>query len=196
MADRLIAGVPELQAYLRSGDAGVGVAGARATDATFLTSLLAGATLRAERYAAREFLPDPPAATDLPVTRSVHPDGAPQFAVPDVREALRVFVTGYGDPVELTAGQYRLIARPGEPAARMRIAGAWGDVTIEGRFGFAEPPADVRLAVLAMAARAFHDAQARLGDRVADPDGGVTTYFRQLPVEAKGTLDSYRWPGI
>lgn len=181
----LLASVVELRSYLRAGeDGGLGVAGSRELDNTFLEMLLRSASTRAERYTGRRFSPDP--ADDQPVVaRTIAPVFARGIAIPDARYIEQVTADG----TILDPSEYRTI---GAPATILRVDCYPKSVTITGRFGFATVPDDVRSAVLMMAARAFHDAQARLGDRVSDPDGGVVSYFRQLPVEAKGILDSYR----
>lgn len=186
--------VEDLRSYLRSGDVepGVPVVGSRETDDAFLMTLLSSAILRAQSHAGREFLPTP-GVGDPAVTRMAHPRGSTYVAVPDVRAIESITADG----TLLTADQYELVGRRDQPAQGLRLLGAGAQtVQITGHFGFAAPPDDVRLAILTMAARGFHDAQARLGDRVVDPDGSVTSYFRQLPVEAKGVLDSYRLTAV
>lgn len=182
--------VAELRSYLRAGEqGGVVVPGSRENDDMFLALLVEAAGRRAETYAGRRFRPDP-ADGEPAVTRVVRADGRRRVSVPDVRELVSVTA----DDTTIAAADYELAGVHDQPFTTLRLPGhvRARRVTLVGRFGFERPPAEVKLAVLAMAARAFHDAQARLGDRVVDPDGGVTSYFRQLPVEAKGVLDSYR----
>jgi hypothetical protein len=190
-AQRALASVEDLRGYLRTGNTTSSfVPGSRESDDAFLELLLVAATRRAERHAQREFLPDPAGSADPAAERVIRAHGRELVAVPDVREVVTLTVDGQA----VAAGSYDLTGRRDEPATLLHLPRPAERIVITGRFGFAEPPEDVRLAVLAMAARAFHDAQARLGDRVVDPDGGVTSYFRQLPVEAKAVLDSYQPP--
>lgn len=187
--------VDELRGYLRAGDQGGQVIiGSRDADDEFLELLCEAASQRAESYTDRRFTPHPPLPDDVdadlpePVTVTVVTNGRLLVPVPDVREVESIAADG----ALLGVSDYALLTRPEEPATLLKLSAPARAVAITGHFGFVETPADVKLAVLAMAARSFHDAQARLGDRIVDPDGGVTSYFRQLPVEAKGTLDGYR----
>jgi hypothetical protein len=186
----MLATVAELQSYLRAGEAGVAVAGSRESDESFLALLVEGASQRAHAHTGRLFEPDPPSGLDPAVTRTVRGHGRRRVRVPDVRELVSVEADG----TLIAQDAYELRGHAGQPAVHIAFSEPVRRVALTGRFGFVAVPADVKLAVLAMAARGFHDAQARLGDRVVDPDGGITSYFRQLPVEAKAVLDSYR-PG-
>lgn len=201
----------ELRSYLRAGEQDVGVVGSRDADDAFLELLCEAASLRAEAYTERRFTPYPALPDDVsaplpdPVTEIVPAHHRLLVPLPDLREVVQITV----DDVVRTPDTYTLLARPEEPATLLQLARTeyqehWLPgfdhhhrcgprmVTITGYFGFVAPPSDVKLAVLTMAARSFHDAQARLGDRIVDPDGGVTSYFRQLPLEAKAVLDGYR----
>lgn len=183
--------VGELRSYLRSGEqGGMVVPGSRENDDVFLARLLLAATRRAERYTHREFLPTPAGPADPAVTRTFTGQGGRLFSVSDIREIDALVADG----VLVDPAGYALVGAPGEPANLLHLTIAALQIVVTGRYGFAAVPDDVKLAVLAMAARGFHDAQARLADRVVDPDGGVSSYFRQLPVEAKGVLDSYLRP--
>jgi hypothetical protein len=186
--DRLLVSVPELRSYLRAGEVGPAVAGSRESDDSFLALLINGASRRAHAHTGRLFIPDPPGDLDPAVTRTVRGHGRRRVRVPDVRELVSVDADG----TLIAQDDYELRGHTGQPAVIIAFGEPVRRVVLTGRFGFTTVPADVKLAVLAMAARGFHDAQARLGDRVVDPDGGVTSYFRQLPIEAKAVLDSYR----
>lgn len=202
-ANRLLATVADLTGYMNPV--------ARGIDETALyTRLLDAASRRVEEYTGREFLPDPAYVTEsplddsaAPVTRTV-PLAAIEYGpfhqpalqrwysaarVPDVRSLTAVTVDG--NPVVTT--NFELEGRAGEPANRLKMrAIPLVSVSVTGRFGFAAVPGNVRQATVELAARAVYERNARLADVVQDPEGGVASYFRQLPPSVVSVLDGYR----
>lgn len=109
----------------------------------------------------------------------------------------------------LGLGGYVLRRRPNELCAlwiKFASAPSWSlgdELRILGRWGPAGAKvgkplavrADVREACLVWAARAFHNRTARYADTVQSPDGGVASYFRNLPPDVKLVVDSLELPG-
>lgn len=175
--------------------------------------LLDAASRRVEEYTGRGFLPDPAYVSESPtvdtapaVTVEVGldrvdygPFAQPALArfaawaqVPDVRAVETVTV----DDQALTTDEWALDARDGQPAHAMRLTRApRRGLEVTGRFGFAAVPADVREATVVLAARAVYERNARLADVTQDPEGGVASYFRQIPPVVAATLDRYRVGG-
>lgn len=190
-APALLATVEDLDAYLNPH--------ARGLDETALHErLLDAASSRVAERTGRLFLPDPAYLADDPVddtapevTRTVRCDpDSTRVRVPDVRTASEITTAG----VVLDPDGYTLVARrAGEPAVWLDLAAPTdGPVEITGRFGFAAVPADIREATVVLAARALYERNARLADVTQDPEGGVASYFRQIPPTVKATLDAYR----
>lgn len=137
--------------------------------------------------------------------------------VPDLRvvEAIAVGTPELpaGDPGlrAIAAGGYTLARRPNEACAlwlrfttapsyggaadELRITGRWGPAGVKVGKPLAVR-ADVREACLVWAARAFHNRTARYSDTLQTPDGGVASYFRNLPPDVKLVLDSLEVPGV
>lgn len=204
---RLLATRADLTAYLNPHPRGLN------EDALY-DRLLDAASRRVEEYTGREFLPDPAYVTESPVDDSAAPvtvevgldrvDYAPfqqpalsswaaWARVPDVRAVTTVEVDG----VALDASDWALDARDDQPAHAMRLGQAPSDtLEITGRFGFANVPADVREATVVLAGRALYERNARLADVLQDPEGGVASYFRQIPPTVAATLDRYRIGGL
>jgi hypothetical protein len=64
-------------------------------------------------------------------------------------------------------------------------------ITITGRFGWWPPPADLKDAVLFMAARRWKERDAEYGDVVQYAEGMTVSYFRQFPPTVQATLEQY-----
>ena len=204
---RLLATRADLASYLNPHSRGV-------DESALYDRFLDAASRRVEEYTARGFLPDPEYVTESPIVDSAAPvtvdvgldrveygpfqqPALAAFAawarVPDVRAATTVAVDG----VTLDAADWALDARPGQPAHAMRLARPpTRSLDITGRFGFANVPADVREATVVLAGRALYERNARLADVVQDPEGGVASYFRQIPPVVAATLDRYRIGGL
>lgn len=170
---------------------------------TWLELLLAGASEAMERESERIFRPLQTAADD-PGLELVHATSA-YARIPDARELTAVRINGTTLAAG-GAGGYRLHARRGHPAhaimlpASYFVAGYSGvrasyELELEGRFGFDPTPADVKLTTITWAARTFYEHQARLADQTADPEGGASAYFRQVPAGVLATIKRYRVPG-
>ena len=206
-ANRLLANVSDVTAYMNPV--------ARGIDETALyTRLLDAASRRVEEYAGREFLPSPAYVTESPIDDSASPVtrtislGAIEYGpfhqpslqrwysaarVPDVRSLTAVTVDG--NPV--VAANWELEGRAGEPALRLKMrAIPLVSVSITGRFGFANVPGDIRQATVELVARAVYERNARLADVVQDPEGGVASYFRQLPPSVVSVLQNYQSLGL
>lgn len=204
---RLLATRADLTAYLNPHSRGI-------DESALYDRLLDAASRRVEEYTDRVWLPDPAYVTESPivdtapaVTVTIGPDRIdygpfPQPAlaawaawarVPDVRAMTAVTV----DDGALATSEWALDARPGQPAHAMRLSrGPSRELEITGRFGFANVPADVREATVVLAARAVYERNARLADVSQDPEGGVASYFRQIPPTVAATLDRYRIGGL
>lgn len=205
---RLLATRGDLTAYLNPHPRGL-------DEDALLDRLLDAASRRVEEYTSRAFLPDPayvaegppvvdtaPEVTvDVPLDRVEYaPFQQPALLawaawarIPDGRTITAVTV----DDVALSAADYALDSRPGQPAHAVRLGSAPSDtLEVTGRFGFGDVPADVREATVVLAARALYERNARLADVVQDPEGGVASYFRQIPPVVAATLDRYRIGGL
>lgn len=64
-------------------------------------------------------------------------------------------------------------------------------VEVTGRFGITPLPADIFDAMIVMTARRYKERDARFGDTVQLPDGGILSYFNQLPASVKATMNRY-----
>lgn len=202
-ANRLLATVADVTSYMNPV--------ARGIDETALyTRLLDAASRRVEEYTGREFLPDPAYVSEspivdtaAPVTRTIalaaieygpfqQPALQRFYAVARVPDA-RSLTAVTSDGTALAADQWELEGRNGEPAARLKFrAIPLESLTVTGRFGFADVPGNVRQATVELVARAVYERNARLADVVQDPEGGVASYFRQLPPSVVSVLDPYR----
>ena len=75
------------------------------------------------------------------------------------------------------------------------IVGRWGPADL--KIGAPlEVNSSVRDAILVWAAVAFHKRTARYGDRVQDPSGAGTDYFRTLPSDVGTVIEAFRIPGL
>lgn len=187
-----LASIGDLRAYLDLTSTG--------NDA-LLGSLLESAEAMAESYTGRRFAPL--SAADPVTTETVSfRRGKTVIRVPDVRELTAVTVDGNA----LTNLGYTL---DGNPATHLYIEERYGtfsgtafgtrrtnqaQLVLTGRFGYTTAPADVRDAVLVLAARAYRERDANYADTVATADGGAFAYLRSMPPRAKAILDSYRVP--
>jgi hypothetical protein len=170
---------------------------------SLLTSMLEMAEVFAERYARRRFSPLGEDDADVTLTRSTY--GKRLVWVPDLREITDLQLSG----TTLTSDYYDLGFVRDTPATTLRLSrwippalafsvvpgsGTVGlnDLTITGKWGFAECPQDVRHAVLAIAARSWRLRDAAWADEVRDYEGGQANYHRHMPVDARAILETYR----
>lgn len=179
-------------------------------DDELLQDILDGVSERVETYTGRSFHPDPafdPVTGDdtqppidttvyLPPHRGRYSFYMPRplkLRVPDVREIdvvtpTAATITGFqplGDPPWRWLQLFGLVYDIQEPFTQLPA------VVITGRFGLAPAPADLKDAVLMMAARRWRERDAAYGDSVQMPEGGIVSYFRQFPPSVQSTLDSY-----
>lgn len=213
----MLATVEELRRYLNTTGGGASPAG----EEQLLDGLLAAADARV-----RELLPDrtlapdpapvmndddPPVDVSLPVSRAFVLTGN-VVQVPDLRRVHSITLDG----VTYTGG-YRLRQRAGQPAWWITFpfdydgpvltpaSGSWRsteyraverDLVVTGWWGPTEVAPHVKEAVLVWAARTFQERAARWSDARQDPDGGVASYFRNVPPSVKATIDSLKVPGL
>lgn len=189
-----LAGIDDLRLYLRTTGATGSAAG---IDDALLERLIAAASRRLQRARPERTLAPTPAAGGEPVEVRF-PLVAPTriVQVPDLREVVTVTVNG----ADLPTSGYSLRGRPHEATALwLKLttpAIADGELTIVGHWGPPEVDDDVREAVVVWAARAFHNRTARYADTVQSPDGGVASYFRNLPPDVKLLVDALEVPGL
>jgi hypothetical protein len=200
----LLATVEELKRYLRT----VGTVSAGAgLDEDLLGDLLAAASARIiAALPERTLIPDLPG--DDPVEVRIPYTGGRIVQVPDLRELVTYNGTLIADnPLGPT-----LMRRPRELCALwLQFGGGWtippypgGELVLVGRWGPAaarlgdpiEVNPAVREAALVWAARAYHNRTARYADTVQSPEGGVASYFRNLPPDVKATVDALTIPGL
>jgi hypothetical protein len=183
-------------------------------DGQMFDALLDAAEVFVERYCGRRFSPDPALAADgsdtlAPVSKSFAVSaGQASVRIPDLRVATTVTLNGMAitqaDPYG--GGGYTLDNYQ-DPATRVYLMAPsglmggstlgtlWrgpGKLTITGRWGFAESPEPIALAVKALTMRMYRERDAAWADSVATPDGSVLSYFRQLPSSIQGLLQMYR----
>lgn len=203
----MLASVEELKRYLRT--AGTVSAGA-SLDETLLGDLLAAASSRIiGALPERTLIPDAPDAE--PVEVRIPYAGGRIVQVPDLRELVTFNGAAYvpGAVPGVVTGP-TLIRRPREVCSlwlQFGTAPVWttpGELVLVGRWGPAgmrigdpiEVNAGVREAALVWASRAYHNRTARYADTVQDPQGGVSSYFRNLPPDVKATVDALTIPGL
>lgn len=215
----MIGSVDELRRYLNTGGGG----GSSSADNDLLASLLAAADARFKEAAPDRTLEPLPALRDAgenadprwvddgdPVALSFPSSRVVQ--VPDLREVVSITDAAgaaYG-------GTYTLRGRHGKPAWWVRFDApvgvpigtvvddpllAAGDrpaatVVITGRWGPPDVEPHVREAVLIWASRVYHQRAARYADARQDPDGGVASYFRAIPADIRGVIETLRVPGL
>jgi len=125
---------------------------------------------------------------DVSVRRRVN--GSRFIRLPDARTVTKVELDGN----EVT--DYELLDSPGssdttvtiEVFARARIA------IVTGQFGMEVVPADLRVAIMVLAARRYWQREAGQSDSVQSQEYGTATYFKELPAEVRVVLDRYSVP--
>jgi hypothetical protein len=164
-----------------------------------------------ERFARRRF--SPWGEDDADVTWSTTTYGKRSVRVPDLRTVTSMTLA---DSV-LTEDDYDLGWRrdPTHPTWLLTFdyngapARMWGkvprigagyeknDLVIVGKFGFAECPDDVQLAVLASAARMWRRRDAAFADTVISAQTGDASIYREaMPPESRAVLKTYRPPNM
>jgi len=180
----------------------------------FLNRLLLAVSDRVERYTGHLFRPNPPLANDgtdtlPPATMTVYPlrTAGTSFpdvhnltvGIPDARSITQITLetavvngwTAVGDPPYSAVQVYNLLYRYFQPNY-LQLSTLGPRMVVTGRFGWVPPPADITDAVLVMAARRYRERDASYGDTVQTADGGVISYYRQLPATVQATLEQYR----
>lgn len=168
---------------------------------TLLNLMIESSERFVERYTGRRFSPLPASDSDPVVAKTIKlTDERAIVRVPDVREVASVTLDGVtlAEESDYTLGDYeaaspastiRLFERPAlsriEPVALL---------VITGRFGFSPVPPDVKDAVLTIAARRYRDRDASWSDALQLSEGGILSYFAQLPSNTKMILQSYKLP--
>lgn len=184
----------------------------RDIDDDLLQSILDGVSTRVETYTGRLFHPDPPLDnagedTAAPVTKSVRlprrflrwsewGDDHPRTRMIDIPEA-REIESVTGAAVEITG--FEPLNDP--PWGRIQVFGltvppqpaitALPALTVIGKFGWWPPPADLKDAVLLMAARRSKERDAQYADTVQLAEGITVAFFRQFPATVQATIESY-----
>jgi hypothetical protein len=186
-----------------------------------LEDIIRGCTLLVERLTAKKFFPNPAKPTDDPVTITVQVPGTPPprmfafgqaaWGTPLAAQPMAAEVpitiphassldldTITLNETVLTSDQYLLepdstLADPYirrvvilDPAVLPAVS-----LTVTGWFGIWPPPDDLVDALLSWCARRYKERDAAWGDQVQMPDGGVITYYRQLPPNVQLAVDSY-----
>lgn len=158
---------------------------------------LDAASEQVERYCERSFRPDPAPVDEgepapAAVTREVRAHGRRMVRIPDARRLDRVTADG----TLLRADQWDLLRIGDDPAPALHLDVDAKRLELTGFFGWENPPAPVVTAVLTLAARFYHERDARFADQTVDPMGGITNYFRQLPASVLAQISLYRIPGV
>lgn len=162
-----------------------------------------------ERWTGRRFSPDPEFAADgtdtLPaVTKSftVMP-GQVVVRIPDLRDMTSITYAGlpmYAAGTGLGTYGYRL-DEGGDTFRRIYLVGSFSmlstgalanKIAITGRWGYYPPPEEIKLAVKFLTMRSWREREAAWADSIANPDGSVLSYFREMPASVQGTLRMFR----
>lgn len=171
----------------------------------FLDILIAGAEDAVARFCRQAFWPEP----DFVDGQDIAPPVAKEFVAPR-RSPATLRVPGIREIAAMTLGGSPLTAwrviRPGAaPANRIRVdLGLWRSygaslesevLTIVGRWGWQQPPAAVKTAVMYLVARGFQERKALFSDTVTSAEG-VYSYFREVPASVKFQLTPLRVPNV
>lgn len=161
------------------------------TEDTVLAELLEAACERIAGLAGREFTPNPATDAHTPITRRVILHGGTWCPAGDVRKVRTITADG----TDVTADTRVVVVRRGWPAHAIVLPAPATTVEITGWFGFRAVPPSIRDAALGWAQRAYHELRARMSDSTVDPDGVVTSYYRQVPAFVSAAVDEYRIAG-
>lgn len=188
----LFATVDELKAHLDLVTAG------EVNDA-LLGVILNGTANAVQQYTRRKFVPEQ-IDTEPMVAKTFSTRGKGVIDLPDLRTPGTVTLNS----AALNTDEYVLMGNDGEPYIWLDLGRAWGyqhaylaqpnDLTITGRWGFLQVPAEVKLATLQWAARVYRERDAAFADTVTGPEGATFSYFRNVPGFVKQMLDPYRRP--
>jgi len=173
------------------------VAGGGSEDSV-LTALLESASERVEHEAGRLFEPRPalvdgsgdPIVDPDPIVLSSQAFGTRWCLAHDLRVVDEILADG----VDVTSSARLVRARQDDPAHALMLPAPAEVVTITGWFGFASVPPSIRDATLGWAQRAYHETRARMSDQSVDPDGGMVSYFRQVPPFVAVAVQHYQVP--
>lgn len=136
-----------------------------------------------------QFDSDPLVTRTFPVRR-----GRRTVRAGDVREISLLTVDG----LTVSAADCTLWRHPNEdrdPVLELTLPRCGArSIMITGRFGFGEFPAELKLAVLDLAARRWRERDAAFGDivRLTQDEGGIVQYVKQLPASTRMVFDYYR----
>ncbi len=188
-----LATVQELQAYIKVANAG---------DEALLTDLLEGSSLFIERITGRQFHPEPETDDEDAVAKTFSTHGQEFVTVPDLREIESATLGGAEiDAYTESAGSGYVISGT-LPTPSLWLSGldyptlTRNDLVITGYWGFSPVPADIKDACLRLAARGYKERAAGFSDSVSDAEGGLLSYFRQLPAFVQAVVNSYRLPYV
>jgi hypothetical protein len=169
-----------------------------------LNAMLDAASETCERLCERQFEPDPSLVagedTATPVVRRFSTRGGRRVAISDLRSATQVTLAGTVLAAYTAASGtgYLLVGETPHTVIYLYGAGhsqvTLDDLEITGRFGWNPIPADIRDAVLTLAARRFRERDASFADSVQDTELGTLSFSRQLPPAVASVFDSYRPP--
>jgi hypothetical protein len=199
-----IASVDELMAYLD-----VGGSNPARVNNTALTLSLESAERWVENYTGRLFRPDPALVSGVdsapPVLKTFNWDtrGYGWLRIPDLRSATGVSIDGI---VFEEGSDYIFDIAPAfeEPYTMIRFpffstttnpytASVVPLVAITGRWGFWPAPADVKDAVLSLAARQYRRRDAMFSD-IVDVGTGIYEYRAGIPAHIREILKGYKMP--
>lgn len=171
-------------------------------DEDLLNLFLDGAERFGERWTGRTFSPDPPLVSGVdsgtPVTKTFSARNRTRLIrVPDLREATAVTMDGsafvqntnfYLDAY-VEPAQFLELAVPftGSGAGVLEITGRWGSLAVD---------ADVKEAVLVLAARGYARKDANFSDVLNTAAGAQMFWSANMPNEVKEVFQSLRLPNL
>lgn len=175
-----------------------------AADEPLLERLLEAAFMQAQAPApygcGRLLEPDPPLVevggvledTAPPVTRRVRVRSPRRrVVVPDARQITAVTADG----TALAADGWETVLERDGVIVQIELAETCKVCEITGRFGFLEIPANLKLGIYILAARAYYERDARYADQVAVVEGAsASAYYRQLPPATKHAFGTFTLP--
>ena len=183
----------------------VGVHDTAQMDEDALALFLDGAERFGERWTGRTFAPDPPLDegldTNPEVTKTFSARGKSRLIrVPDLRSASLVTLDGS----VLTQDTTFYLDSYVEPAAFIELATRFtgsgrGELAVTGRWGMAgtdEQMADIKLAVLTLAARGYRRRDAQFSDVLNTAAGAQFFWSASMPQEVAAVFTSLRLPNL
>lgn len=165
-----------------------------------LQTILDAATDLCQQFTGRVF--EPTGTPGEPVSMTFSSEGQGFVTIPDLRQAITVTFEGSlvpefngTDPGYILEGEapYTEIWLEGVPFARTVHR---NDLVIEGVWGHDPIPPAIKDAVLVLASRAYRERDASYADSVVSAEGGILSYFRNLPPRVQATFEQFRLPVI